>query len=59
MHGDTTVETGHDEPSVDRTCDNCESDVGIAYTLRTYVDGKPGEPIDLHFCSNDCLRVWT
>ncbi|WP_268258144.1 hypothetical protein [Halopiger djelfimassiliensis] len=39
-------------------CDNCQSD-GIAYTLTTYVDGESGDRVNLHFCSADCLRVWT
>lgn len=39
-------------------CDNCESTGGIAFTLKTYVEGDD-DPIDLHFCSSDCLGVWT
>ncbi|RZV08218.1 hypothetical protein BDK88_3185 [Natrinema hispanicum] len=39
-------------------CDNCESDE-VAYTLTTYVESDGEERIDLHFCSTDCLRVWT
>lgn len=39
-------------------CDNCASDE-IAYTLTTYVETGPEESIDLHFCSTDCLHVWT
>ena len=37
-------------------CDNCR-ETEVAYTLQTHVDGD--ERIDLHFCSTDCLRVWT
>ncbi|WP_310908595.1 hypothetical protein [Natrinema sp. 1APR25-10V2] len=38
-------------------CDNCQADE-VAYTLTTHVE--PGdERVDLHFCSTDCLRVWT
>ncbi|WP_256464794.1 hypothetical protein [Halosolutus gelatinilyticus] len=40
-------------------CDNCDSEDEIAYTLTTYVDGGSEEAVDLHFCSTDCLRVWT
>ncbi|WP_267130066.1 hypothetical protein [Natrarchaeobaculum sulfurireducens] len=40
-------------------CDNCESADEIAYTLTTHVERGAGERIDLHFCSTDCLRVWT
>ncbi|WP_165874946.1 hypothetical protein [Natrarchaeobius oligotrophus] len=58
MYADTPANAGRGE-CVDATCDNCESDDEIAYTLRTYVDGGSGEQVDLHFCSNDCLRVWT
>ncbi|MFD1564887.1 hypothetical protein ACFR99_15220 [Haloarchaeobius amylolyticus] len=39
-------------------CDNCESDE-IAYTLTTHVDSGSTESVDLHFCSSECLRVWT
>ncbi|SDC58996.1 hypothetical protein [Natrinema hispanicum] len=39
-------------------CDNCDSDE-VAYTLTTYVESDGEEHIDLHFCSTDCLRVWT
>ena len=39
-------------------CDNCDADE-IAYTLTTHVAGDADERIDLHFCSNECLRVWT
>ena len=40
-------------------CDNCETEEPIAYTLRTYVEYDSSEQVDLHFCSTDCLRVWT
>ena len=40
-------------------CDNCESTEPVAYTLTTYVDGGDGDVVDLHFCSAECLRVWT
>ena len=40
------------------SCDNCDAD-RIAYTLRTHVETEPNEPIDLQFCSTECLRVWT
>ena len=40
-------------------CDNCETADEIAYTLTTYVEGDSSEHVDLHFCSTDCLRVWT
>lgn len=40
-------------------CDNCAANGEIAYTLTTYVESEPDEQIDLHFCSTDCLRVWT
>ncbi|WP_255170814.1 hypothetical protein [Natrononativus amylolyticus] len=40
-------------------CDNCAGTDGIAYTLTTYVEHDPDERIDLHFCSTNCLRVWT
>ncbi|MFB1063977.1 MULTISPECIES: hypothetical protein [unclassified Natrinema] len=39
-------------------CDNCEADE-VAYTLTTYVESGVEESVDLHFCSTDCLRVWT
>lgn len=39
-------------------CDNCEADE-VAYTLTTYVESGGEESVDLHFCSTDCLRVWT
>ncbi|WP_408958711.1 hypothetical protein [Natrinema sp. 74] len=39
-------------------CDNCQSD-DVAYTLTTHVDPGDGKQVDLHFCSTDCLRVWT
>ncbi|WP_306058017.1 hypothetical protein [Natronococcus wangiae] len=39
-------------------CDNCRTDE-VAYTLTTYVDATPGESVELHFCSTDCLRAWT
>ncbi|WP_275086302.1 hypothetical protein [Natronorubrum halophilum] len=39
-------------------CDNCAS-AEVAYTLTTHVENDPTERIDLHFCSSDCLRVWT
>jgi hypothetical protein len=39
-------------------CENCRADE-IAYTLRAHVDVDRGEPVDLHFCSADCLDVWT
>ena len=41
------------------SCDNCTTNGEIAYTLTTYVESEGGERIDLHFCSTDCLRVWT
>lgn len=40
-------------------CDNCQSEREIAYTLTTYVDRDARDRVDLHFCSTDCLRVWT
>ncbi|SEH10874.1 hypothetical protein SAMN04487967_0095 [Natronorubrum sediminis] len=40
------------------SCDNCSA-TAVAYTLRTHVTDSPGEQIDLHFCSSECLRVWT
>ncbi|ELY85525.1 hypothetical protein [Natrialba taiwanensis] len=39
-------------------CDNCRANE-VAYTLTTHVDGAADERIDLHFCSTECLRVWT
>ncbi|WP_436343572.1 hypothetical protein [Natronorubrum sp. FCH18a] len=39
-------------------CDNCPSEE-VAYTLTTHVSDSPDERIDLHFCSSECLRVWT
>ncbi|ELY62276.1 hypothetical protein [Natronolimnohabitans innermongolicus] len=39
-------------------CDNCDTDE-VAYTLTTHVADEPSEQIDLHFCSSECLRVWT
>ncbi|AEH37895.1 hypothetical protein Halxa_3283 [Halopiger xanaduensis SH-6] len=42
-----------------RECDNCESESEIAYTLTTHVASEPNERIDLHFCSTECLDVWT
>ncbi|ADD07097.1 uncharacterized protein Nmag_3547 [Natrialba magadii ATCC 43099] len=39
-------------------CDNCQTST-IAYTLTTHDAGTDGEKIDLHFCSSECLRVWT
>jgi len=39
-------------------CDNCESD-DVAYTLTAYVESGTKGAIDLHFCSSECLRVWT
>ena len=39
-------------------CDNCDS-AEIAYTLTAHVSSESGAQVDLHFCSNDCLRVWT
>ncbi|SIR83394.1 hypothetical protein [Natronorubrum thiooxidans] len=39
-------------------CDNCDS-AEVAYTLTTHVSNEPDTQIDLHFCSSDCLRVWT
>ncbi|MFC4245730.1 hypothetical protein ACFOZ7_01720 [Natribaculum luteum] len=40
-------------------CDNCASGDEIAYTLTTYVEDEPNEHVELHFCSTECLRVWT
>ncbi|WP_281282392.1 hypothetical protein [Salinadaptatus halalkaliphilus] len=40
-------------------CDTCATEGEIAYTLTTYVERNPSEQIDLHFCSSDCLDVWT
>ncbi|WP_255542574.1 hypothetical protein [Halomontanus rarus] len=40
-------------------CDNCDAADSIAYTLTTYVQNEPSEQVDLHFCSTECLRVWT
>ncbi len=39
-------------------CDNCRAEE-VAYTLTTHVDTTDGKQIDLHFCSTDCLHVWT
>ncbi|WP_255488512.1 hypothetical protein [Natronolimnobius sp. AArcel1] len=39
-------------------CDNCEARSEIAYTLTTYLE-RGDEQVDLHFCSTDCLQVWT
>ncbi|SEV93818.1 hypothetical protein [Natrinema salifodinae] len=39
-------------------CDNCDADE-VAYTLTTYVEPDDQEDVELHFCSTDCLRVWT
>jgi len=39
-------------------CDNCRAEE-VAYTLTTYVNTSDGEQVDLHFCSTDCLHVWT
>jgi len=39
-------------------CDNCASDE-VAYTLTTHVESGSEGTIDLHFCSSECLRVWT
>ncbi|WP_268892319.1 hypothetical protein [Natronorubrum halalkaliphilum] len=39
-------------------CDNCAA-AEVAYTLTTHVSERPDEQVDLHFCSSDCLRVWT
>lgn len=39
-------------------CDNCDAPE-VAYTLQTHVADEPGERIDLHFCSSECLRIWT
>ncbi|ELZ10467.1 MULTISPECIES: hypothetical protein [Natrialba] len=39
-------------------CDNCQA-TDVAYTLTTHVAGAADEQIDLHFCSTECLRVWT
>jgi len=38
-------------------CDNCRSDE-VAYTLTAHTPEGAGE-VELHFCSTDCLRVWT
>ncbi len=38
-------------------CDNCASTDEIAFTLTTHVER--GEPVHLHFCSSECLDVWT
>ena len=40
------------------SCDNCAAEE-VAYTLTTHVANQPEECIDLQFCSNECLRVWT
>ncbi|AFO58316.1 hypothetical protein NJ7G_3095 [Natrinema sp. J7-2] len=42
----------------DMHCDNCDSDA-VAYTLTTYVEPDGRESVELHFCSTDCLDVWT
>ncbi|WP_268257972.1 hypothetical protein [Halopiger goleimassiliensis] len=39
-------------------CDNCYADE-VAYTLRTYPESDASDHVELHFCSTDCLRVWT
>ncbi|ELY86540.1 hypothetical protein C483_19060 [Natrialba hulunbeirensis JCM 10989] len=39
-------------------CDNCRAP-DVAYTLTTHDAGSDGTEIDLHFCSSECLRVWT
>lgn len=39
-------------------CDNCDADE-VAYTLRTHVEPDSVDHVELHFCSTDCLRVWT
>ncbi|SDR42320.1 hypothetical protein [Natronobacterium texcoconense] len=39
-------------------CDNCRSEE-VAYTLRTHPETNAGDHVDLHFCSSDCLSVWT
>ncbi|EMA38722.1 hypothetical protein [Halobiforma nitratireducens] len=38
-------------------CANCHSET-VAYTLTTYPEDERRDPIDLHFCSADCLDVW-
>ncbi|WP_256558447.1 DUF7576 family protein [Salinilacihabitans rarus] len=40
-------------------CDNCGAEAEIAYTLTTYVRDTADERVSLHFCSADCLQVWT
>ncbi|MFP8953935.1 hypothetical protein ACLI4Z_13350 [Natrialbaceae archaeon A-arb3/5] len=40
-------------------CDNCNTTGEVAYTLTAYVEAGPERAVDLHFCSTDCLRVWT
>ncbi len=44
--------------SMNGECDNCESTSEIAYTLTTHLE-RSDDQIDLHFCSTDCLQVWT
>ncbi|ELY69281.1 hypothetical protein [Natrinema versiforme] len=39
-------------------CDNCDADE-VAYTLTTYVEPDGQDDVELHFCSTDCLDVWT
>ncbi|WP_281255552.1 hypothetical protein [Natrinema ejinorense] len=39
-------------------CDNCDADE-VAYTLTTHVEPDRTDRVELHFCSTDCLRVWT
>ncbi len=39
-------------------CDNCDTDE-VAYTLTTHVEPAGQDHVQLHFCSTDCLRVWT
>lgn len=39
-------------------CDNCDA-AEIAYTLTTHAADDSTEQIELHFCSSECLRVWT
>lgn len=39
-------------------CDNCETEE-VAFTLTTYVEPDGEDQVDLHFCSTDCLSVWT
>lgn len=48
----------HAKTTATETCDNCAASDDIAFTLTTYVDDR-SETVELHFCSTECLRVWT